>query len=253
MKIIPLLIVLTLQTPEPGDQIQWYTMKEERHESTPTATLTQIENHLHQRYGNQYRDKDLVTWGHETTHGINSHIRNSQHNKPAFFHPPNIVILLDSPKITIADVAKVVPQSLRGSRYNTYLIQAQKDWNSYPLYIFDEWTAYVNGSLVGLEHQEKAVTDVMVGPLEFSYYALSLCLAIEQKDPQFAQNKQFREFVAYEIKLSYLVYNKGITFPCYRFSTKLKDNFKTSPDAASLRDLAVRWYGKEFYTKYLGN
>lgn len=94
---------------------------------------------------------DLITWAHETTHGLNANIRNA-HYKPglrfnAFYILDGKAVLLEEPaNLKLSTVAPKVPQSLRGKIYQLYMIDQQKYWNDRPLYTWDEWTAYANGT-----------------------------------------------------------------------------------------------------------
>lgn len=103
--------------------------------------------------GHQYSDKDLITWAHETTHGLNSKIRNEhyEHGRTinAFYVLNGKALVMDEPThIRISQVAQQVPASLRGQIFDLYMIkQPQNGWDDRPLYTWDELTAYTNGTL----------------------------------------------------------------------------------------------------------
>ena len=66
-------------TSGPGSGVQFTSFPKQKNISDPGtwgSVLYDIESHLPTSYGSTYRDNDRVTWGHETTHGINSHLRN---------------------------------------------------------------------------------------------------------------------------------------------------------------------------------
>lgn len=104
--------------------------------------------------GHIYRfPDDKITWGHETTHGLNSRVRN-QNVKPgttpnAFYVLDGKALLLQEPKgFMLSDVARLIPTQLRGKIYKLYMIDQQSGWNDRPLYMWDEWVSYANGAAV---------------------------------------------------------------------------------------------------------
>jgi hypothetical protein len=100
--------------------------------------------------GHQYSDKDLVTWAHETTHGLNNRVRNKLHEPGKFYNAFYVLdgqaLVLPEPKFLISDAADSVPSHLRGDIYDLYMVKQQASWNDRPLYIWDEWNGYQNGS-----------------------------------------------------------------------------------------------------------
>jgi hypothetical protein len=113
------------------------------------GSLGDIDSHL--PAGHQYRDADRVTWGHETVHGINARLRNNNRAENGFYVLRNRGFICPSPALTLAEVAQAIPHGQRGRVYNLYCVQAARDWNDTPLYVLDECSAYVAGSIVGLE------------------------------------------------------------------------------------------------------
>ena len=101
--------------------------------------LGDIESHMPD--GHIYVASDKVTWAHETTHGINSVLRN-KHSKintifktateyrpvygggsvNAFYVLKNRYIVIKEPNVKISDIAENIPESLRGRSYDLYLI-----------------------------------------------------------------------------------------------------------------------------------
>jgi len=101
--------------------------------------------------GHIYRDADRITWAHETTHGLNARIRNSNFQsgkvQNAFYILNGKALLMDEPKgFRLSDVAPTVPSQLRGDIYKLYMIDQQSGWNDRPLYMWDEWVSYSNGT-----------------------------------------------------------------------------------------------------------
>lgn len=174
--------------------------------------LSNIESQLPN--GHPYKDNDRITWGHETTHGINSRIRNTLAGpkQNGIYILNNQAVLLPEPPITLRDVAGVVPRDLRGQVYDLYLVRQQsktkrlgvhfiyKDsyehlsrnpdisallrrtiqgWNDRPLYVYDEWSGYLNGSIIRNELNIKDRAETVQYALEFVGYAWSLIEAAD--------------------------------------------------------------------------
>jgi len=112
--------------------------------------LGDIESRMPSRH--QYKfPSDLITWAHETTHGLNSNIRNAnfQSGKTvnAFYVLDGKALLMEEPKgFGLSDIAPIIPSELRGGIYKMYMIEQQRSWNDRPLYTWDEWVAYANGT-----------------------------------------------------------------------------------------------------------
>lgn len=242
---------IPIPTPIPGSQVDWFNFPVQQNKKANTPFLTDIVSHLPTKFGNQYFDNDPVTWGHETTHGIHSHLRNTfGKGNVAFYVGNNKAAFMPQPKMKLKQISDIIPSNLRGSRYQTYFVSQLKGWNDFPLYVFDEWVAYTNGAGVGLEtpanklnltakHRELHTvsenrSDVMVGALEFSVYAMLTCVAIDKYDPSFLQNKQYKEFVASELKRSIDIYRKGIILPQYIWDTPLEKNVRQNQDCINI-------------------
>jgi hypothetical protein len=147
------------QEKKPGNNVKWFEFPAQKrlNDANWGSVLTDIENHLPEKFGTYYRDTDKITWGHETTHGIHSHLNITYRktNEYGLYVGNNKAIMLIQPNIRISNVAEYVPNSLRKSRYQLYLVNQTGSWNADPIYLFDEWVAYVNGSEVGVEISQK--------------------------------------------------------------------------------------------------
>lgn len=145
------------------------------------SNLGEVLKELEERMprGHQYQDSDRITWAHETTHGLNSRIRNL-HHKPgmpnnAFYVLHGLAIIAEEPPKTLRDVANAIPRELQGGIYRLYLVNQQRWWNDRPLYVWDEWSAYQNGSLcrMELEITDRAETiTYMLEMLVYGTYAI---------------------------------------------------------------------------------
>lgn len=226
--------------------------------------LTDIVQHLPTTYGSQYDyPSDRITWAHETTHGINSHLRNylnvTGKQANGFYLMKDRFALVVEPSITLSQVGPKVPASLRGSRYQTYLVDQVTSWNDTPTYVMDEWVAYTNGSEVGVELAASGSwttwRDGVAGTLEFTIYTLALAAAVEAADPAyFAGYTQFREFIAFHAERAMGLYAKGSKMPVFAWASQdaYFAAWQTSSDAKQLRNAARRWFGGAYATAVLG-
>lgn len=146
-------------------------------------------------------------------------------------------LTLPEPYLKLSDIARAVPQKLRGMSYDTYLIQQQRYWQDSPLYVFDEWSAYLNGLTCGLEGnlREASFSDLLQ-PLEFMGYAWTLWSSIPRNEAGTAM----RDLLAYQTARTLMLYKM-----CQKssiFTAKHEDYlaaFLTSP----LRETATTWCG----------
>ncbi len=237
------------------------TLARELEVSTRTV-LRDIESHLPTEYGSYYSDSDRITWAHETSHGIHAHLRNyfntTGRRANAFYVTENRACLVVEPGIRKSDVADYVPASLHGSRYELY-ITGQVEWDDTPLYVWDEWNAYVNGGATGVDLAEHGLwgsewRDGVAGQLEFTIYAIAVAMAVEALDPgYFAAETQFREFLAWNARRAMDLYRRGAIEE--EFAWDEQDRYyaaiRTSPDAAELRAFVVRIFGADFAREVL--
>jgi hypothetical protein len=246
-----------------GQRVKWIRFPAQNQESNPQwgDFLTDVARHLPVQYGKKYYSDDRITHAHETTHGINSHLSNHpdeiapglSHQGPiyGFYVGQDQAVILTQPRIKLSQIAPLIPASLRGSRYQLYCIDQQKYFEDHPLYLFDEWVAYTNGAHAGVELAEKKQLDMprndaLIGPLEFSIYALGLAAAIEKYDPDYlTQNNQFREFLAHELRRATDIYRRGMKLDQFHWEQKLEHNLLQQDDSQELREIVRRVYGEE--------
>lgn len=156
-----------------------------------------------------YRSDDKVTWAHEATHGVNARIRNLFRQDNGYYLLKGDCFVIESPNITLNDVAKSIPEANRGIVYDLYLVKAVSDWNKTPLYVLDELIAYINGCLAGLEYNMKDRT-------VFSYNRVvelwHYCLAAQKLSRQsgFARQKELDNFMQFVYKHRILLIKEQI-------------------------------------------
>jgi hypothetical protein len=199
-------------------------------------------------------EHERATNAHENIHMINAHYANKTGGKKRAFYITGEkgVFLTVWPKIKKDDVRQFVPLSVRGYRYANYLNGA-KEWNNQPLYILDEWSAYVGGGMVALEDHQNGInrdrSDRMSGALEFSIYSTALCMTIEQQDPEFwKNNKEFRGFVGKMIDKSKKLFYTGRHIKDFESASqeKLLDALRNAEDAKELRDFLEEHFNGAF-------
>ncbi len=243
----------------PGNGVQWLTYPAQQALSDPSwgDALTDIARHLPAQYGSTYYDSDKVTHAHETSHGIHAHLRNYENNTGqranAFYVLGDRAALVVEPNIRKAQIAQYVPQSLRGSRFSTY-ITGQTAWDDTPLYVWDEWNAYINGGAVGVDLVAAGMwsygwRDAVMGQLEFTAYAIATAMAVAENDPTyFAQSTQFKEFLAWNCYRAMTIYRAGAVLEDFAWSTQdsYYQTLRTSPDAAPVRDFVSATYSPAF-------
>lgn len=147
---------------------------------------------------------------HETAHGIHSYLRNKYSRElgkkiNGFYVLKSRGVIIEEPNMRKSRIAEFVPQNLRSYRYSTY-ITGQRAWDDTPLYIYDEWTAYVLGGMTNVDDVKNGNykgrwTDGVSGCLGFSIYAIATCMAVEKNDPEYwRENEQFRNYTIWLLR-----------------------------------------------------
>jgi len=250
---------------DPTACVMWFTWAAQQPNlSDPSwgVQLTDIAQHLPAQYGTQYWfPGDGMTSGHETTHGINAHLRNYEapQGDNAFYVLHDHAAFIAEPAMRKSDIAAYVPPSLQGDRYATY-ITGQTDWDDTPLYVFDEWVAYTNGADVAVGQVQAGLyqgqwTDAVMGPLEFVVYAMATARAASVKDPTyFASNTQFQCFTAWNIARAMQLFQTGHTMTQFTWAKQdaYATSMRTAADAADLRAFARTTWGAAWTQQVLG-
>lgn len=189
---------------------------------------------------------------HETVHDINSDIRNSHGGAGynGFYVLEGRGTVLPEPKILKNDVIAYLPKNLRSWRFATYL-DGQQAWNERPLYIVDEFSAYVADGIVGVDDVEGdryrgGWTDGVSGCLDFSIFTTALAMAVYDKDPDYWQRvPEFRIFVKWLLELAYKTYKSGYKMKEFVWQTQeeLHNELLHSPEAEPMRNFLKTHFG----------
>lgn len=210
-----------------------------------------VMSHTHRPWKKSNRNTNV----HETAHGITSYLVNKYTKKlgkqmNGFYALDGKGVVIEEPNLKLSTVARFVPQNLRASRYNLYLIQqprSQPILNGSPLYLCDEWNAYILDSMCSVEDVRNGRNTMEPGtrrngvlaPLEFSIYSIALCMAVEKHDPDYwKNNKQFRKFIIWNLKRSQKVFEEGRNMEQFKWKAqeRLLHNFRNASYASSMRD-----------------
>ena len=200
--------------------------------------------HATRKYSSGNRD----TNAHETTHFINSDLRNktAAHDN-AFYIGRNTAFFFIEPNVRKRDAIPYIPNCLRFSRFNLYMVN-QTEWDMEPLYVLDEWTAYVNGGLVSYEDGLNGMTysknsDCLMGSMELGIYSVGVCMAIAEKDPQYwRDNLEFQEFVYWQLNRTYQLYLDGKSMYPWDKQERLLYNLRNNPECERMREFLWEWF-----------
>ena len=172
-----------------------------------SKVLRDIDSHL--TLG-QYYDKNKVTWAHEGTHFINANIRNSHKDFTkvnGFYCLGDRGCVIYEPRTTIRSFAGIIPEGLRGPSYNLYLVQQTGGWNDRPLYLFDEWVAYTNGSEVGRELNHQGWYFELLQAHNFNVYCMYLAMHVKKVCPDY-DDFQMKMFMMWNIERTFRLSEK---------------------------------------------
>lgn len=197
------------------------------------------------------RGESRSTQAHETSHFIHSELRmklaRANGGSPrAFFIPPDKGFSIREADFKKSAISKYVPGSLQYSRFNVYL-RGAPGWEDSPLYIFDEWNAYINGATVAVDDMKAGrpksdQADTVMGALEFSVYAVATCMAISDNDPALWENAQFKAFTKLNLKRAEAIFTEGKPMFPFAKQDELLASLRTSQDAAVIRDFIIKHF-----------
>ena len=209
--------------------------------------LSDIRAHIDD--GGYYNDPDLITAAHETTHGINSNVRNSLYDGRrinAFYCLDGRAAVLLEPKTRIEKVASNVPPSLHGGVYKMYLVeQAASGWGDRPLYILDEWVSYTNGSAARKDLNIARRAETVRYMMEFDIYALTMLMVVDREETSF-DTTELSTFIRWNIERSMSIYAGETEASVYL------NIFRDSSDAETLRAFVKSKFGRSWCTRVLG-
>ena len=229
------------------------------------SALKDIVRHLPDDQVDYYCDADLITCAHEVSHGIHAYLRNYFNPNDA---PSNALYVLQDracfvvePGIWKHEVIPFVPQALHEFRYETY-VSGQDAWDDTPLYLWDEWNAYVNGGEAALSMFDEGVWQDgwrdQSGVIEFVAYGVAVGMAVKQNDAGYlatgnADGAQFRAMLAYLTRRSLELHRRFAQMPDFQSDTSdaLYTTLRTGAAAAPIRAFLAQTYGQVFHDEVL--
>lgn len=176
--------------------------------------LTDIESRMPAKH--VYKNEaDKANWAHEATHYLNNKLRNSTPEKDnSFYLLAGRWVAIKEPDTTIKQVAAKVPQNLRDAdTYNLYLVRSVGDWNNQPLYLCDEFSAYINGAACGIDLQERKLWKsgkrgaAIANMLEFTLYCTVLVVSLPKPEPILV------DFHRFQISRALDIYRRSLDCP----------------------------------------
>jgi hypothetical protein len=241
---------------------EWIEEKPLRKVENLGKVLSDIDSHM--PAGHIYSESDRVGWGHETTHGIHSRLRN-KHSKSStlikdgnktswysidrincFYVLENRAIVLKEPKTTIRAAQKHVPTMLRGPVWH---YMNASSWNNTPLYIFDEWVSYCNGAAVRHDLQIKDRSETVTFALEMNVYAAAIIMAANQAEK--TSDPKLRNFFMWHTERMMDLYRKnGPTQAQINYLQRLRTD--DTEAGKKLREFLRNYCGDEWTKKTLG-
>lgn len=159
-----------------------------------------------------------------------------------FYLGNNNAIILQEPNLRKSSAIPYIPSNLRGSRYNLY-IKGQTAWDDTPLYIFDEYVAYIMGCATAVDLYERKLSvetnqDHCYGPIEFIIYGSALCQAIEEKDNDYWKSEpKFIPFYTWFLKYAFNTFHKARKIFPWGDADKMFNEFQKGESAKGIRSL----------------
>ncbi len=192
------------------------------------------------------------TNAHETAHGIHATWRN-KHSKNgkrvnALYMGEGRVALVEEPEFLIRNIPPQIPQCLRGYRFPLYFVEQLRYWDDEPVYIFDEWTAYICGAECAVDDYQRCGTetheDSVSGCLEFSVYAVALYLTAKARDPE--HDPQLRAVLAYNLTRAEAAFTAGREVFRHSGQECIYAALQSHPDAQPIRACLRDEFGGAF-------
>ncbi|MGE0324870.1 MAG: hypothetical protein AB7S68_21285 [Polyangiaceae bacterium] len=241
----------------PGSRVIWTQVPPTNAATNRTwgPTLTDILQRRPARETTTWPDEESTA--HELTHAIGFELRlvatRTDRRATGFYVLGGKAAILREPSFRKAQVAALIPPSLRRYRYDLYLA-GQPGWDDRPLYVWDEWNAYINGATVAIErfqqglqpHTTFAVKDVVLAVLEFTVYAAAVILAATQYEPDYlSREAQSREFFAFNAERAMRVFQSGRSLAPFNYpdTQAYETTLKAAPEAEPLRATLRSVYG----------
>jgi hypothetical protein len=148
------------------------------------------------------------------------------------------VIISEEPPIAKSSILPHIPITLRGPRCKLY-IEGQRSWEDTPLYVWDEWSAYLNGAATAWDlKQKRAYTedgrDILMGVLEFLVYGTALMMKTAEVSPE-SHRTLIGDFCVL-LKTSLTLYYKAVSAFPFPGQDKYFEAWRTGKAGKTLRE-----------------
>ena len=161
----------------------------------------------------------------------------------AFYVLENRVVVIQEPNTRIRSVAAKIPSSLRGDVYSLYLVQQAGAWDDTPLYIFDEWSAYTNGSACRIDLGIQSRSETVQYMLEFNVYSSCVAWDSNSADPQ------LKAFLMWQIERAMNIYKESTNADG---AAIYLEKMRTSSDATQWRGFCKQYFGSDWCKEVFG-
>lgn len=163
--------------------------------SSPAVLADVLSRLPNQEYWRDQTDPtDLVTWTHEGTHGVSVRVP-----KVAGAHGIYLLggrsISIQHPRLTIGDVAAAIPECKRGRIFQLYLVDQRRDWDAEPIYLVEEWVAYVHGTFARRELGLSARGETEDFAREMESYCRAIVSLAAKLDPTYPDAEKLAAFI----------------------------------------------------------
>jgi hypothetical protein len=138
-----------------------------------------------------------VTWAHEASHGMTSLL--SRGDRCGLYLLDGRAVMFGAqPRVTIGQVAADVPPHQRGPIFDLYLVKQRRDWDKQPLYLLDEWNAYVHGTMARRQAGMRTRGETERHAAEMEAYCRAMLGTVERRDPDYAYLLPLRDFIEWQ-------------------------------------------------------
>lgn len=165
----------------------------------------------------------------------------------AFYCLKDRAAIIQEPNCRKSDASQFIPQSLRFSRFDTY-VTGQQAWDDMPYYLFDEGVAYANGAdcVIDMasrnEYHDKG-NDFMFGPVEFLAYLAGVLMAADKSN---SLRQDAIDFAGWHFARVCNIYYAGKSILPWDEMDKCWATLTTGDDGKAIRDFLKNKIGFTF-------
>jgi hypothetical protein len=146
---------------------------------------------------------DLVTWTHECTHGVSALAQNRhrQGDRQTIYLLDGRCVTLRHPRVTIGEVATLVPADLRTGRaagmFRNYMVDQRTYWDDQPLYLLEEWISYTHGAIARRQAGITTRSDTEWRADVMEEYVVAMLALARKRDPGYGDFDILADLIAW--------------------------------------------------------